>query len=524
MATLILLNKTELPKGMPSEALVAVWDKGSVPDGQISIPVELNERLLPIRDELAAWTYETGCARINGKLLEEHLRADDNLSMWWCSTLVEKHPKVTHNLFPALKLRALELLLDEKGVTRLELHAAAGADPWMEDVLGRFCKATGREFAVRRIGGAEAAQPEGLKAKLKACYYRLPAPVKALVRFPAWLWIVRRRLPRTPLSRPALPEGVKPASIVTYFPNIDMAAAKNGRFRSRYWEKLHDALQPADGKPNRVNWVFLYFPAPQCSFPDAIKLRDRFRANGRDGASFHFLEEFLTNGDIAKSLVRFGKLLLSSRAVEPQVKELFRFPGSQMDLWPVLKDNWADSTRGWRALERCLMREAFRRYAEWAGPQDWTTFPQENCPWERMLCQSMHDADAGPVYGAQHSTVRPTDFRYFDDPRMINDPACRRPCPNCGCATGPVRRMPCSPGTCRRTAPRWWKPCGIFISRPSPMPKPLRRRPPSPRGCSSSPASSPTKPTPTSPRWRPPPRPGRWTDGKSSSSRIPTCP
>ena len=148
MATLILLNKTELPKGTPSEALVAVWDKGSVPDGQISIPVELNERLLPIRDDLAAWTYETGCARINGKLLEEHLRADDNLSMWWCSTLVEKHPKVTHNLFPALKLRALELLLDEKGVTRLELCVAAGADPWMEDVLGRFCKATGREFAV----------------------------------------------------------------------------------------------------------------------------------------------------------------------------------------------------------------------------------------------------------------------------------------------------------------------------------------------------------------------------------------
>ena len=215
-----------------------------------------------------------------------------------------------------------------------------------------------------------------------------------------------------------------------------MAAAKNGRFRSRYWEKLHDALQPADGKPNRVNWVFIYFPAPQCSFPDAIKLRDRFRANGQDGASFHFLEEFLTNGDIAKSLVRFGKLLLSSRAVEPQVRELFRFPGSRMDLWPVLKDNWADSTRGWRALERCLMREAFRRYAEWAGPQDWTTFPQENCPWERMLCQSMHDADAGPVYGAQHSTVRPTDFRYFDDPVTFTDSACAPFQPDRICANG----------------------------------------------------------------------------------------
>ena len=429
MATLILLNKAELPKDAPSDALVAVWDKGSVPDGQISIPVELNNRLLPIRDELAAWTYETGCMRVQDKMLEEHLRAGDNLSMWWCSTLVEKHPKVTHNLFPALKLRALEQVMEEKGVTALKLYAPVGADPWLPEVLSRFCRETGRTFAATAAGGPQEAAPQGLKARLKACYYGLPAPLKALVRFPAWLWVVRRRLPHTPLSRPALPEGVKPASIVTYFPNIDMAAAKSGRFRSRYWEKLHDALAPSEGRPNRVNWVFLYFPAPQCAFPEAVKLRDRFRENGQDGASFHFLEEFLTAGDIWKSLVRFGKLLLSSRAVEPQVKELFRFPGSRMDLWPVLKDNWADSTRGWRALERCLTREAFRRYAEWAGPQDWTTFPQENCPWERMLCQSMHDADAGPVYGAQHSTVRPTDFRYFDDPRMINDPACRRAMP-----------------------------------------------------------------------------------------------
>lgn len=429
MATLILLNRAELPADAPADALVAVWDKGSVPEGRISIPVELNRRLLPIRDELAAWTYESGCVRVQGKLLEEHLRAGDNLSMWWCSTLVEKHPKVTRNLFPALKLRALELLMEEKGVTRLELRKSAAADPWMEDVLSRFCQATGRSFVARILPEENKRRPAGWKARLKELYYSLPAPAKAVARFPAWLWIVRRRLPRTALPRPVLPDGTKPASIVTYFPNIDMAAAQNGRFRSRYWEKLHDALQAPQGAPHRVNWVFLYFPAPQCSFPDALRLRDRFRADGRDGASFHFLEEFLTTGDIWKSLVRFGKLLVSSRAVEPEVRELFHFPGSRMDLWPVLRENWEDSTRGWRALERCLMREAFRRYAEWAGPQDWTTFPQENCPWERMLCQSMHDADAGPVYGAQHSTVRPTDFRYFDDPRMINDPACRRAMP-----------------------------------------------------------------------------------------------
>lgn len=38
MATLILLNKTELPKGTPSEALVAVWDKAASPTGRFPSP------------------------------------------------------------------------------------------------------------------------------------------------------------------------------------------------------------------------------------------------------------------------------------------------------------------------------------------------------------------------------------------------------------------------------------------------------------------------------------------------------
>ena len=53
------------------------------------------------------------------------------------------------------------------------------------------------------------------------------------------------------------------------------------------------------------------------------------------------------------------------------------------------------------------------------GQQRWTLFPLENCPWERMLTQAVHDAHNGPVIGAQHSTIRPTDFRYFDDPRTF---------------------------------------------------------------------------------------------------------
>ncbi len=424
MKELYLLANTACPSGLSPETTVAVWDRGRVPAGQLSIPAELNARLLPIRDELAAWTYALGRLDHRGKPLEHSLRAGDSLSMWWLSTLYEKHPKVTRNLFQALKLRALEQILEERKITGLTLHASRGAEPWLPEVLKKFCEETGRTFTLVQAEPLRTVPTEGLKQRLAALYHKLPAPLKALGRFPAWLWIIRRNLPRTSLPRPDLRE--KPATVVTYFPNIDMDLARSkGRFRSRYWESLHDALRPAEGSPHRVNWVFLYYPAPQCSFPEAIRLRDCFRESGKDGASFHFLEEFLTTGDIFKSLFRFIRLAFASIDVQPTARNGFHFSGSRMDLWPVLKENWSDSTRGWRALERCLMREAFRRYAEWAGPQDWTIFPQENCPWERMLAQSMHESNAGPVYGAQHSTVRPTDFRYFDDPRLFTEDSCR---------------------------------------------------------------------------------------------------
>lgn len=437
------------------EAETAVWDQGATPEGVLSIPAELDRRLFRVRADLLTWVYETGRAVIAGRPLEEHLRAGDALSMWWCSTLAEKHPKVTHNLFEALKLRVLEQVLEERGIERVILlaprkretpppHARPEA---LGQVLAAFCAATGRLFERRAPeagempeddagarmepagsgGGRPAPLMPTIRERLKRLYYALPAPVQAAVRFPAWWWRVRRRLPRTRLPRPAVAD---PISIVTYFPNIDMAAAREGRFRSRYWESLHDALRPAAGQPHRVNWVFIHFPAPQCSFAEGVDLRDRFRARGEDGASFHFLEEFLTTGDLFRALWRYARLFVAGLRVQQAARRLFFLPGSRMDLWPYLEENWAESTRGWRALERCLMAVAFRRYVEWAGPQAWISFPQENCPWERMLAQAAHESGSGPVCGAQHSTVRPTDFRYFDDPRLIDDPSCRAAMPD----------------------------------------------------------------------------------------------
>lgn len=422
----LLVSAGERDSAVAACGDVAVWDRLDVAEGQISVPGTLHARLKDIRRELMAWVFELGHLPVDGVAVQERLKAGDDLSMWWCSLLFEKHPKVTPDLWPALKLRALELLVEEGGYDGLAL---AGGDARLARTLRAFCAATGRAFrqcdsrtgrwlaAVRR--GRAALGKMTPKSALRRLYYALPGPCKALGRFFIWLRRERRLLPRTACARPAV---AHPGTIATYFPNVDAKQAAAGRFRSRYWESLHDALQPRPGEPHRVNWVFIGFPSPQYSLEQCLALRDAFREHGADGASFHYLEEFLESRDVRAAVFRYARLALSGRRMQTQVRRRFHFAGSRMDLWLYLGQYWKDSFGGWRCLERCLQRRAFQRYVEWAGPQDWTIFPMENCPWERMLTEAVHAAGAGPVYGTQHSTVRPTDFRYFDDPRTFEEP------------------------------------------------------------------------------------------------------
>lgn len=416
----------------------------------LSIPALLAARLPEIRQELVHLVYDLGRLRVQGQEVQEHLKAGSSLSMWWCSLLFEKHPKVTPDLYPALKVRVLELLVQEQGCTHIILE---GKDEKLRAVLHDFCARTGRTFT------CEAALNPPLPAKTPSlrqqvrnlgsrCYFALPGPGKALVRAAAWWWQLRRHLPRTqsPSPQPQPEKTRTGATIATYFPNIDKPLAEQGRFRSRYWESLHDTLTPpapAAGLP-KLHWLFLLFPSPQYTPRQCFALRDSFAARALDGASFHFIEEFLHTRDLFAACLRYLRLAWTSRRVQNAVRAQCSMPLSQMNLWPYLGPYFADSFRGWRCLERCLHQIAFTRYVEWVGPQDWTIFPLENCPWERMLTHAVHaSAHGGAVYGTQHSTVRPTDFRYFDDARTFSasDSALFQPDLICGNGQGACQQM-----------------------------------------------------------------------------------
>lgn len=396
--------------------LVAHWERRAIPEGEIALPALLDQWLVKIRTEHMEWAWVTGKSPLKasgGPTLADVLECGQKPSMWWTSLIYERHPKLSPWLYPLYKLRCIELLMQENGLSELEVY---GGDRTLQAILRQLANAHSWKLETAGQGGER--KLEQLSYLRRFCQ-ALPAPLMAILRFLHWLGFVRLRLPLAKsLARAG--GGFLPATIATYFPNIDLQAAGQGNFRSRYWESLHEALNrqarwERPSGPHFVRWLFIRFPSPDLSFGQCIKLKDLFQKEGRDGAEFHYLEEFLGIRDLLRSLGRWLLLCVNSFKVERKFRQRCHFKNSRLDFWPLLKRQWAESFRGWRSLERCLQNNAFLRYEELAGLQRWWLFPLENCPWERMLVSANRNSPHEcPVYGAQHSIVRPTDFRYFD--------------------------------------------------------------------------------------------------------------
>ena len=398
----LLVDQSEKTRAfLEKDRRLLLWSGWNEGENTISLPRYLASQLVAIRTEHARWAYE------EGERIACHFALDDRLSLWWLSLLYERHPKMTPNLYTIYRLLALERYLEAEGIDDL---LVLGADATLSSVLKEFCRASGRAFTA--CAPKKAPKKE---SRLRQVDTLLPPGMRAILRLLVWLVTIRMRAGKAKIRK----TDDTTATIATYFPNIDDALARTGRFRSRYFEDLHTVLASL-GKP-ALRWLFIRFPSPVYSFKDCIRLKDTFQKNGQDGLSFTFLEECITGKDIRTSLATFMRIRAKAKELEAHIQEHATLTGSHMPFFPYIKEDYRESFMGWRGLERILHYQGIKNFVAATGPQLWTLFPLENCPWERMLTIAAHAAHGGPVIGAQHSSIRPTDFRYFDDPRVFGE-------------------------------------------------------------------------------------------------------
>jgi len=402
---LVLLDKGTQWNG--TSAWVVHWREMNVPGGHRSIPLMVEDQAEILRKEYLAWVHDLGEYCWRGRSLKEHLRFG-GISFWWMTLIAEKSPMKTPAIYEVFKLRVLEQFYLSSGCQGIVL---CSGDPLLNRVLSDWCRSMGHPYRWKRYPKSRA--PRRLRERLRL----LPYPVQALATLVRHLWSRRRHLSAVN----ALPAGSRQVTVLTYFPNIDRSIAEKGIFRSRYWGDLHDVL---DRGPWTVNWIWLYAASNECSFSEARNLRRRFNEEVQGRARHFFLEEFMTTGVLLHTVLLYLRLMVRGIPLK-SIRNAFRFPGSSLNFWPILADDWRTSLYGPGAMGGSLMLETFRSLAKRLPRQDWGLYLCENQPWERALIAAWRASGHGRLIGFQHSTLRFLDLRFFEDPRsyhLVNDP------------------------------------------------------------------------------------------------------
>lgn len=377
---------------------IVYWADMDVPDGHISIPLMVEKQSDDLRTEYLRWIHDLGEHQIDGRSLREHLELDKNFSFWWMTLIAEKSPVKSPGIYMIFKLRVLEQLYsssDNRGIV------LCSGNRILHHILSDWCRNMGHPYRwVKR-------QTLHSSFSVRKMFHQLSHIIQAIVFLFRTLWTRRRQLTKAKVS----PTDNHQITIVTYFPNIDQQLAEQGVFRSRYWEDLHDLL---DNEEFTVNWVWIYAKSEECSFKEAVELRQRFDDNAKGKAYYHFLEEFLSFQGLILSFKFYWHFLKSANKLK-SIRNQFHFSNSSMNFFDVLAQDWKSSLMGVVAMDGCLKLANFQALAKQLPHQELGLYVWENQPWERALIWAWKNEGHGTIIGFQHAILKTLNLRSFED-------------------------------------------------------------------------------------------------------------
>jgi surface carbohydrate biosynthesis protein (TIGR04326 family) len=374
--------------------------------GFVSIPTLIEANAESLRARYLAWVYQLGEFRINGIRLVDHLRVRTGFSYWWLSLIAEKcnFSKSPH-ITDAIRLFAFSDWADLKAIESLTLVSSSKP---LALCLQDWCQSRGIRYNWQRLPARIVERSIARKT-----FYRLPPAFRALV------WLFRYSLARWSLRGAGLAEWRNSAAkttFVSYLFNLDTEKAGLGRFESPYWGPLTEALQRSEIS---TNWLHIYTEdGLMPSSRKAAELLSIFN-NREKGSQVHVtLDSFLSSKVILKTLSNWVRVawkgnLLCNSLTDSRLE--------QVNLWPLFRADWRESTSGITAMSNALFDSIFCVALNSLSTQRIGCYLQENQAWEFALIQNWRAAKHGQLIGVPHSTVRFWHLPYFRDRRSYND-------------------------------------------------------------------------------------------------------
>ena len=355
----------------------------------------------------------------------EHLRLPDGFSVWWISRIFERHPNFYGPvLFRIFKLRALEHYLDAAQPSAVTIHTCPddAAD------IAALCRAKGIPCEIGQPFRSTR-QPWGAKIRGAVSKFIVFAALKHAWLLIHWWCYERRFFSRKPTVH-------RKAGILlgTWFPNLDFGAAQRGHFLSRYWEGAHEVLKET-AKP--VHWLLIHADPPE-NISKNVALRDSLVAQANPSCDMVFWQEAVSPAGALKAFLQWCYTAYKVRKLDPFIQKAFDWPNSKLDLFPLLRPLWHDSTQGEYLLRQLLMLEGIRTYSKKIGTQEMVLTSSELQFWERILFREQRLSGCKKISAALHSCIPTSDFRFFFPQNIWNNNEFREQMPDTFYCNGPA--------------------------------------------------------------------------------------
>lgn len=379
--------------------IVILWNGFSDCQEDVSLPQLVEDNAEFIRSEYLKWLNDLSSRKFVNRSLPEIMEIYPNISGWWASQIFEKSFYKTPEIYDLFRLRALELYLRQISIKSLVLHIP---DPRLDAILRQWCRTNGVAYEWACNG-----------SRNKNCIERFMAGIQNILSVPKYLYrfistnlaFIREQNPDFSKSQ----QCSQAVTIFSYMDNLDSEAIESGVFRSFYWDGLPDLIID---KKKCLNWGFRYTSSSACPTPESALRLFRNLTDKSDGrCNFFFIEEWLSWKLILSALVKF--IFIRSRIPKNRgISELFIFPGSDINFWPILDKSWSRSLRGVGLLDNIITAMMFKESTvEWPE-QELAICLAEFQGWERHLISCWKTLGKGRIIGYVHSTVRYFDLRY----------------------------------------------------------------------------------------------------------------
>ena len=138
--------------------------------------------------------------------------------------------------------------------------------------------------------------------------------------------------------------------------------------------------------------------------------------SSRPSVAHEILEARISAKQLSHIIPSYVRLQIASFRLRG-VRNKFMLSESQINFWPIFREEWNDSLRGTSAIRNLITFYGVAEKIKHLPQQKVCLYLMENQPWEMALIQAWRSYQSGKLVGVPHAAPKFWEMRRFVDPR-----------------------------------------------------------------------------------------------------------